>query len=85
MSATYIIKKMKEQWAELLVTHDAIEAGMIKDLLESGGIHVAIRSAKTTPYPLNIGTMGEIIVLVSEMDFDAAKALIESSGKSGIE
>ena len=64
------------EWSELLVTYDEIEAEMIKDLLESGGIPVKIRSSKVTPYPVNIGKMGEIRILVKEDDLEAAKAVI---------
>jgi hypothetical protein len=64
------------EWSELLVTYDEIEAEMIKDLLESGGIPVVIKSSKVTPYPVNIGRMGEIKILVMEDDLEAAKAVI---------
>ena len=64
------------EWSELLVTYDEIEAEMIKDLLESGGIPVVIKSSKVTPYPVNIGKMGEIKILVMEDDLEAAKAVI---------
>ncbi|MBI5042422.1 MAG: DUF2007 domain-containing protein [Nitrospirae bacterium] len=64
------------EWSELLVTYDEIEAEMIKDLLESGGIPVVIKSSKVTPYPVNIGKMGEIKILVMKEDFEAAKAVI---------
>ena len=66
------------EWSELLVTYDEIEAEMIKDLLESGGIPVVIKSSKVTPYPVNIGRMGEIKILVMEEDIEAAKAVIRS-------
>ncbi|MEK6657149.1 MAG: DUF2007 domain-containing protein [Nitrospirota bacterium] len=64
------------EWSELLVTYDEIEAEIIKDLLESGGIPVVIKSSKVTPYPVNIGRMGEIKILVMEDDLEAAKAVI---------
>ena len=64
------------EWSELLVTYDEIEAEMIKDLLESGGILVVIKSSKVTPYPVNIGRMGEIKILVMEDDLEAAKAVM---------
>lgn len=68
---------MSEKWVDLLVTYDSLEAEMIKDLLESGGIDVVIRSAKVTPYPVNIGKMGEIKVLVKEADKDTAEEVIK--------
>lgn len=66
------------EWSELLMTYDEIEAEIIKDLLESGGIPVVIKSSKVTPYPVNIGKMGEIRILVMEDDLEAAKAVIRS-------
>ncbi len=67
---------MGEEWVEVFVTHDSIEAGMIKDLLESGGIPVVLRSSKVTPYPVNIGRMGEIKIMVRAGDKDEAEKVI---------
>lgn len=67
---------MSGRWVELLVTYDLVEAEIIKDLLESGGIEVEIRSAKVTPYPVNIGKMGEVKLLVREEDRAAAEEMI---------
>lgn len=66
----------REGWVEVLVTYDALEAEMIKDLLESGGVEVVLRSSKVSPYPVNIGKMGEIKVLVRDEDEEAALAVI---------
>jgi hypothetical protein len=70
---------MEDTWVELLVTSDELEAEMIKDLLESGGIPVVIRSAKVRPYPVSIGRMGEIKLLVRKTDLEAAKAALDQS------
>ncbi|HZX48659.1 MAG TPA: DUF2007 domain-containing protein [Nitrospirota bacterium] len=67
---------MKNEWIAVFVTYDSIEAEMIKDLLESGGIPVILRSSKVAPYPVNIGKMGEIRILVREEDKDTAKMVI---------
>jgi hypothetical protein len=69
---------MKDEWREILVTYDRIEAEIIKDLLESGGISVVVRSSKVTPYPVNVGKMGEIKILVKSSDAEAAWAVIEN-------
>ncbi len=62
------------------ITYDPLEAEMIKDLLESGGIPVVLRSSKVSPYPVNVGRMGEVTILVKEEDREAAeKALTEAS------
>ncbi len=67
---------MRDEWVEILVTYDSIEAEMIKDLLESGGIEVVLRSSKVSPYPVNIGKIGEVKVLVKKEDKDTAERVI---------
>lgn len=68
---------MEDAWVELLITSDELEAEMIKDLLESGGIPVVIRSAKVRPYPVSIGKMGEVKLLVRRVDLEAAEAVLK--------
>lgn len=69
-------EEMGEEWVEVFVTYDSIEAGMIKDLLESGGMPVVLKSSKVTPYPVNIGRMGEIKIMVRAGDKDVAEKVI---------
>ncbi|HZV46683.1 MAG TPA: DUF2007 domain-containing protein [Thermodesulfovibrionales bacterium] len=70
---------MSSEWVELLITYDPLEAEMIKDLLESGGITVVLRSSKVSPYPVNIGKMGEIKILVKKEDKETAEEVIKGS------
>ncbi len=70
-------KEQIKGWVEVLVTYNPIEAEIVKDLLESGGISVIIRSAKVRPYPVNIGKMGEVKVLVRKEDKEAAEKVIK--------
>lgn len=72
---------MKDNWVDLLVTYDSLEAEMIKDLLESGEIPVVIRSAKVSPYPVNVGKIGEVKVLVRDEDLEKAKELLKDIEK----
>ena len=67
---------MAEEWIEVFITYDPIEAEIIKDLLESGGISVVLRSLKVSPYPVNIGKMGEIKILVKKEDKEEAERVI---------
>jgi hypothetical protein len=80
---------MSEEWTTLLITYDQLEAEMIKDLLESGDIPVVFRSAKVSPYPVNIGKMGEVKVMVKEIDKIAAEEVLrkfrEEAGSMGEE
>ena len=76
---------MNEEWVVILVTYDSLEAEMIKDLLESGGMSVVLRSSKVSPYPVNIGKMGEINVLVRKEDQDVAEEVIRGTVGNGTE
>ncbi|MEK7197395.1 MAG: DUF2007 domain-containing protein [Nitrospirota bacterium] len=67
---------MSEEWVEIFVTYDAVEADIIKNLLESGGISVVLRSSKVSPYPVNIGKMGEVKILVKIEDKEIAEKII---------
>ena len=68
---------MEKDWIELLITDDPLEAEMIRDLLESGGIPVVLRSSKVTPYPVNIGKMGEVKILVRNEDKEQAEEVLK--------
>ena len=72
---------MSEEWVEILVTYDPIEAEIVKDLLESGGVPVVIWSAKVTPYPVNIGKIGEVKVFVKNKDKETAEEVIKRGNK----
>lgn len=70
---------MSGEWVEVLITYNPVEAEIVKDLLESGGIPAVLRSSKVTPYPVNIGKMGEIKVLVKKEDKETAEEVIKGS------
>lgn len=69
---------MSDAWTELFITYDEYEAEIVKDLLESGGFTVVIRSSKATPYPVNVGKMGEVKILVREEVKDKAEKVLEN-------
>jgi hypothetical protein len=50
---------------------------MIKDLLESGEVPVVLRSSKVSPYPVNVGKIGEIKILGRDEDKEIAEKLIK--------
>jgi hypothetical protein len=74
---------MSEKWEVVFITDDPLEAEIIKDLLESGGISVVIRSSKVSPYPVNVGKMGEIKILVRKEDKDEAEKVIKGEEDQG--
>jgi len=72
---------LDKDWIELLITDDPLEAEMIKDLLESGGIPVVLRSSKVTPYPVNVGRMGEIKIVVRREDKKTAEEVMAAGSE----
>ncbi len=70
-----------EEWVELEVVFDPLEAEMIKDLLESGGIKTIVSSSRVTPYPVNVGKIGEVKIFVKKSDLEEAKRVIERKGQ----
>ncbi|RMG67541.1 MAG: DUF2007 domain-containing protein [Nitrospirae bacterium] len=69
------------EWVELEVVFDPLEAEMIKDLLESGGIKTIVSSSRVTPYPVNVGKIGEVKIFVKKSDLEEAKRVIERKGQ----
>ncbi|HDH06516.1 MAG TPA: DUF2007 domain-containing protein [Nitrospirae bacterium] len=65
------------EWTELLFTYDEIEAEIVKDVLEAENIQVVVKSLKVTPYPVNIGRMGEVRLLVRNEDFEKAEKVLK--------
>ena len=72
-----------DEWVEVLFTYDDVEAGIVKDLLETEGIEVVVKSLKVTPYPVSIGRMGEIRLLVRKSDIKSAENMIKAMKKNG--
>jgi hypothetical protein len=73
------------EWVELLFTYDEIEAQIVKRLLEGEGIQVVFNSMKMRPYPLSIGKMGEVKLMVMEEELERAKEILKAMGDSSSE
>lgn len=65
------------EWVEVLFTYDDVEAEIVKDLLESDNIQVVVNSMKVSPYPVSIGRMGEIKLLVRKEELEKAEKVIQ--------
>jgi hypothetical protein len=68
---------LMNEWKEILFTYDDVEAEIVKDLLELENIQVVVNSMKISPFPVSIGRMGEIKLLVRKEDFEKAKETIQ--------
>ena len=67
-----------DDWTEIFFTYDDVEAGIVKGMLESEDIQVVIQSSKITPYPVNIGKMGEVRLLVRSADVKQAEEVMKA-------
>ncbi len=66
-----------DEWVEVLFTYDEVEAQIAKNLLESEDIVVVVKSLKIRPYPVSIGRIGEVRLLVKSKDLERAKNILE--------
>lgn len=66
-----------EDWIELLCTYDETEAQIVKDIIESEGIEVVCKNLKISPYPVNIGKIGEVRLLVKAGDLQKAQGILK--------
>jgi hypothetical protein len=67
-----------EELVELTSAQGDFEAQVLKGMLESEGIEVAIRTGVTPNIlPFTVDGLGEMKLFVRERDLDAAKALLE--------
>lgn len=64
-------------WVELLCTYDETEAQIVQDIVESEGIEVVCKSLKISPYPVNIGRIGEVRLLVKAGDLQKSQDIIK--------
>ncbi len=69
-------------WVEVLFTYDEVEAEIVKDLLEGENIRYVLKSSKISPYPVSIGTMGEIRILVRPEDRGRAEDVLKAMKNS---
>ena len=67
-----------KDWDEILFTYDEMEAQIVKTLLETEGIEVSMDSSKMRPFPVSVGKMGEIKLLVRSVDLKKAMEVIET-------
>lgn len=71
-----------DTWAEIFFTYDEVEAEIVKDLLEAEHIPVVMKSSKISPYPVSIGTMGEVRLMVRDEDLKKARELLSVMKKN---
>ncbi len=68
---------------EVYLSYDAMEADLIKGLLEDNDIPCFIRDMTITPYPMSIGRFAEKRVSVDKDDVEKAVQLIRDAISDG--
>ncbi len=66
-----------DEWVEVLVTYDEVEAQIVKNILEAEGVQVVVNSLKIRPYPVSIGRIGEVRLLVRKDAMEKAKEVLK--------
>ena len=66
-----------DEWTELLVTYDETEMQIIKNILEAEGVTVVVNSSKIRPYPVSVGKIGEIKLLVKKDRLKEANRILK--------
>jgi predicted Fe-Mo cluster-binding NifX family protein len=68
----------REKLVEVAVTHNEVEANIIKSLLEAAGIDCLL-VGQITPsvYPVNVDGLGEFKIKVLDHSVEAAKTVIQ--------
>jgi hypothetical protein len=68
-----------ETRVDLYVCYNETQADRLVDLLAEEGIEVLLRDKTSTAFPLNVGTQGERIIAVREIDFAKGAEVIQAA------
>ncbi len=68
-----------QDYLEIYLSYNEIEAELIKELLENEGIQTILRDIHITPYPISIGRFSEKRIAVPVDRVEKAKILIEQA------
>jgi hypothetical protein len=70
-------KKALERWKDIYTTYDESEAAIIAGVLKDAGVPCMVESFKVSPFPVSIGRLGELRVLVHIEDVEKAAMILE--------
>ena len=75
--------KPAENWIVVLTTDDESEATIVQGLLETEGVECRVESYRVSQFPVAIGKLGQITVMVQDSDFEKATKLIDATRPQG--
>jgi hypothetical protein len=76
------MKKTKEDYLVELYSGIVWQAEMVKDLLENEGIKAFLKDEITGTLNLPWDGLGSVKVIISNLDYDKAKVIVEKYNKS---
>ena len=74
----------KRETAEVYVTSDPIALGAARGVLEEAGIGVRVRDLTVRPYPLSVGALSELRLVVAAEAAEAARELLREAARDGV-
>ena len=74
-------KKTPELWKDIYTTTEESEAAIIVGVLNSAGIECRVESSKLSAFPVSVGKLGEVKVLVPIDEFEKAGMVLESASE----
>ena len=77
------MSEISNNYVEIYLSYNEIEADLIKELFENEGISIILRDLHITPYPISIGRFAEKRIAVPVDKVHKAKELIEQAIADG--
>ena len=77
------MSETENNYVEIYLSYNELEAELIKGLLEEKGISAIVRAMQISPYPINIGRFAEKRIAVPEHKIEETKELINQAISDG--
>ena len=69
-------REANREWVGIHTTTNEYEANIIKGLLETEGIFCLLKSSRVAQFPLAIGRLGEIKIMVAPSEAEQGKQIL---------
>jgi hypothetical protein len=69
-------REIHREWVGIHTTTNEYEANIIKGLLETEGIFCLLKSSRVAQFPLAIGHLGEIKIMVAPSEAEQGKEIL---------
>lgn len=74
---------MIEGWTEVFAPGDEVEARLLQDVLRAEGVEAQVYSQQDHVYPVHVGELGRIRLLVPDADTERAVQLVRDYLETG--